>query len=58
MRSAAMVPLVVAAGGKVESGSSMPPCMIVSPALLVGMLAEALTLRGTSGLGPVYFRTQ
>ena len=53
-----MVPLAVAVGGKVESGSGMPPCMMVSPTLLVSTLAEALTVRGTSGPGPVYFRTQ
>ena len=53
-----MVPLVVAAGGKVESCSSVPPCMMALPTLLAGTLAEALTVRGTSGLGPVYLRTR
>ena len=58
MRSTATVPLVVAAGDKVESGSGMPPYMMASITPLVGTLVEVLMVRGTCGLGPVYFRTR
>ena len=58
MRSAVIVPVVVAARSKVELGSGMPPCMMASCAPLVGMMVEALMPRGTSGSGPVYFRTR
>ena len=57
MRSGAMISLVVAAGGKVELGCGMPPCIMALFALLVGMMVGVLMARGTSGPGPVYFRT-